>query len=96
MGIPVVVTAADGKEELVENEVDGFIVGSGGHAELARRMILLCNEEYIGSRVAKVARETIQRRFSIECHAREIEGIYEQVVAEKHNERPVEYCEMGR
>jgi glycosyltransferase involved in cell wall biosynthesis len=84
MGIPVVVTDSDGKQEIVMNNIDGFVVPSGNYTELATKITAILTNDQLTAKFTKAAREKIEQKFSIGYHAREIKNVYDQVLAKAH------------
>ena len=82
MAAPVIVTAVGGIPEVVSSGVSGMLREAGDTHGLASDVITLLGDQGRARRMGKVARETVVDRFSMERMQRELEAMYEHVIAE--------------
>lgn len=81
-GVPVVATRCGGPEEIITDEVDGFLVDCGDVAGLARRLEdLACNRDN-NLKMGSMARTTAESKFSLTatrvCHR----SLYERILSD--------------
>jgi L-malate glycosyltransferase len=80
-GLPVVATAVGGVPEVLSDGIDGRLVPFGAVGELADRVAELISDEALRGRLAAAARQRVRDQFSVERMAREIEAIYDDILA---------------
>lgn len=81
MGVPTVGSRAGGIPELIDHERDGLLADVGdaeGVAEALRRL----TDRGLRERLGSAMREKARSRFDIDTHARSIERVYEEALAE--------------
>ena len=81
-GKSVVVSAAGGSAELVEDGVTGRLVPPGDASALASAIADLLSDPAKAAEMGRRAREVALERYDIRTTARAIEDIYEKVLAE--------------
>lgn len=81
-GLPVVVSDRGALPELVKDGEGGFICRHGDAAELARRILLLLDDQERRRRYGRFNRERVEREFRWERASRRVWEIYEEVIAE--------------
>ncbi|MBI4662366.1 MAG: glycosyltransferase [Verrucomicrobia bacterium] len=81
MGLPVVATGIGGSLDQVADSETGFLVPPSDPCVLAEKIELLMKDDALRARMAQAAPERIAQHFSLECMARRIEQVYEQVLA---------------
>ncbi|HQU71484.1 MAG TPA: glycosyltransferase family 4 protein, partial [Calditrichia bacterium] len=64
MGKPVVVTDVNVLPEMVDDGINGFVVGNSDHQTLARRLELLCFNPEVRLHMGREARRYAEERFS--------------------------------
>lgn len=82
MGIPPVVTSVGGIPELVRSGENGEMQPFGAIEAIAADVVRLLGDLTYRRRIGYAARETVVRDFSMERMQRELEAIYERVIAE--------------
>lgn len=80
-GVPPVATAVGGIPEVVRDRVEGRLVPFGDVEGLARGAAELLADRDLAASLAAAARRRVEKEFSVERMARELEGIYERVLA---------------
>ncbi len=81
-GKPVVVSAAGGSAELVEDGVTGLLVPPGDSIALAAAIDRLARQPEFAAQMAKRAREVAIERYDIAKTTKAIENVWERVLAE--------------
>lgn len=66
-GLPVVATRSGGPQEILEDGVDGFLVPPADPAAIADAVHRLAADQTLRDALARRARETVRRRFSLEA-----------------------------
>ena len=80
-GRPVVATGLGGTAELVEDGVTGRIVPAGDPGALARAVSDLLADPGSAAEMGRRARHVARDRFDLDRYAREMAGVYEEVLA---------------
>jgi glycosyltransferase involved in cell wall biosynthesis len=78
---PVVVADVRPLTEIVDDNADGFIVGSTSPSEWADKIVLLLKNKSICSEMGAKGRGKVETRFNIAHAAKRLEAIYEEVAA---------------
>ncbi len=76
-GVPVVASRAGGLVDAIEAERTGLLVPPGDPAALTAALLRLLEDAALGERLARAARERVQRRFSVPAMA----GAYRRLYA---------------
>lgn len=79
-GLPVVATRSGGPEEIVTDGVDGRLVTAGSGESIAAAIRDLAADPAERRRLGTAARETVERRFSMEAMVRAYRDVYEEVL----------------
>jgi len=82
-GLPVVATDVGGIPEIIEHEVNGFIVPSNSPEELHRKCLLLLQNKNLRDRIGTANRETAEK-YTWSKMARSTFNLYHRLL-EKHN-----------
>jgi glycosyltransferase involved in cell wall biosynthesis len=80
-GVPVVAANMHGVPEIVEDDVNGYLVETGDTKRMAERVMTLLMNKEIRERIIGNATKTVEE-FGIPGMVRKYEELYEQVVAE--------------
>jgi glycosyltransferase involved in cell wall biosynthesis len=80
-GRPVVAVAAGGVLEVVTDGVTGVLVPPGDPETMAAALVGLLKDPVRAARLAMAGRADAVLRFSLEEHARQVEQVYEEVLA---------------
>jgi glycosyltransferase involved in cell wall biosynthesis len=72
-GLPVIASNLGGPAEILTHGVDGLLVEPGNEQELAAAIRLLLNDPAKRTHLGRSARDTVERRFTIEENARRVE-----------------------
>jgi glycosyltransferase involved in cell wall biosynthesis len=75
-GVPVVATHVGGTPEAIEDGVTGLLVPPGDSHALATAITRLLEHPDLAARLGCAARESVQRRFSLEAMVRATENLY--------------------
>jgi len=79
-GLPVVATRSGGPEEIVTPNVDGCLIPAGSDESIAAAIRDLAADPDRRRRLGAAARETVERRFSLEAMIRAYRNLYEEVL----------------
>lgn len=77
---PVVAARVGGIPESVVDGVTGFLVPPGDHESLSRAIIELLNAPEVRERFARVGRERVEARFSLEAMVRQYQALYHELL----------------
>jgi glycosyltransferase involved in cell wall biosynthesis len=83
-GTPVLATAVDGIQEIVEHGQTGWFVPPGDHDELVAALGTLLSDSTLRSRLATRALEEVHQRFSADRLINQFEVLYRQTI-DRHN-----------
>ena len=72
-GLPVIASNLGGPAEILTHGVDGLLVEPGNEQELAAAIRLLLNDAAKRTHLGRAARDTVERRFTIEENAHRVE-----------------------
>jgi glycosyltransferase involved in cell wall biosynthesis len=81
-GKPIVVTESGGMPEIIQNDINGYVVPKRNHEELAEKIIKLLSDDGLRNRLGKTGREQVECMYTKEIYAKNIYKIYEQAVSE--------------
>ncbi len=81
-GLPSVCYATDGVKDLIQNDVNGYMVEPGDHAALAGRVGALLKDEPLRKRLGGAAAAAIGPEFDIDGMVRSQETLYERLTHE--------------
>lgn len=84
LGTPVVLTRVGDIAAIVDHGGDGFLVDPGDESGLAESLVRLMEDRMLGARLSAAGREKCQRDFSMESVARQLEGLYDEVLGGKY------------
>ena len=79
-GIAVLATAVGGTPEMVQHNVNGWLVKSGDRDELASGLITLLGDEALRSRLGSRARSDSIEHYSIARYLTEINSLYRDII----------------
>jgi glycosyltransferase involved in cell wall biosynthesis len=79
--VPVVATSAGGIGEMVQHGVQGFLTGIDAYEGLVDFAVQLLEDPELHSQFAKAARARVVEKFSMNRMVRELEGVYDSVIA---------------
>lgn len=85
MGKAIIASKADGTIEIIRHKENGFLVDIESlQHNLTSSLLELSSNNELRYQLQKNARQTVENRFNAADMARQIEKIYEQVLANKH------------
>ncbi len=79
-GLPVVASAVGGIPEQIESGRNGILVRPGDAEELAQKVIMVLEDDYLRKRLVRGARESLEGRFDMDLLAQGLEGVYRSVL----------------
>ncbi len=83
-GVPVISTRVSAIPELVQSEHNGLLVNPGDPAMLAASIEGLVLNPGLRDRLARAARDTIEKRFTLERTSRELFELFEKLQRERY------------
>jgi glycosyltransferase involved in cell wall biosynthesis len=83
-GVPVISTKVSAIPELVQSEHNGLLINPGDPAMLAASIEGLLLNPALRDRLARAARDTIEKRFTLERTSRELLELFEKLQRERH------------
>lgn len=92
-GLPVVATNVSGLPEVIQNDVNGFLVDLDSPGQVAARCIDLLTDAELHQRVSAAAMQTIERRFSEARFLSEHLLLYKRMI--DAHEKNTSDCEAG-
>ena len=82
-GLPVIVSRVGGNPEVVTDGVTGLLIPPRDAAALAGALEWLLTDPALAEKLGENARDYVKANYSLERLGREINGIYEELVARK-------------
>jgi len=76
---PVIVTSVGGSPDLIEDGINGLLVRVDKPKELAQKIVLLLRNREYGKKIGRVARKTIEEKFSGDIFINKFKEIFEEV-----------------
>ena len=83
VGLPVVATRVGGVPEIVQDGATGLLVAPGDEAGLLAALNRLAEDTALRAKLANAGREQVRAQFTIEQMVRNLETIYEELLARK-------------
>jgi glycosyltransferase involved in cell wall biosynthesis len=83
MGRPVVATRSGGYPEIVDPGKTGLLVPPDNASEMAKAILFLLARPSRRASFGEAGRARVQGLFSAEAHARQVEGVYDEVLARR-------------
>lgn len=77
---PVIATNIGGPLEIIDHEIDGFLIPPQKPSILANSIFKLIDDTNLLTQVGKKAREKVNTKFHVKKYAREIENLYEKIL----------------
>jgi glycosyltransferase involved in cell wall biosynthesis len=78
-GLPVISTPVGGIPDVIEENVNGFLIEPGDYKALAQRILLLCQNGALRQRIGQANREKVMRHYSQEAIFKRLERIYDEL-----------------
>ena len=82
LGKPVIATAGGGTNEIVINNITGFLIKQSDPEELARKMEILLNDANLRTKMGLAGKERIINEFSIDQMVRKCIELYKKVMTD--------------
>jgi glycosyltransferase involved in cell wall biosynthesis len=83
VGLPVVATRVGGVPEIVQDGATGLLVPPGAEDALLDALSRLAHDPMLRGKLAQAGREQVRAKFTINQMARNVETIYEELIARK-------------
>ncbi|HEV2222965.1 MAG TPA: glycosyltransferase, partial [Candidatus Acidoferrales bacterium] len=80
-GLPVIAVASGGVPEIIQNGRNGILVDSPDSLKIAVSVCQMLNERDAAARMARAARETVERRFSAQLLAENTLQQYQTILS---------------
>lgn len=81
-GKPIVVTDSGGMPEIIQNDINGYVVPKGNHEALAEKIIRLLSDHDLRERLGKNGLEQVESMYTTQIYARNIFKVYEEAKKE--------------
>jgi len=81
MRCPMIATPLGGLAEIIEDGATGLAVPPGDARALAEALVRLLDDAPLAARLAAAARQKAERCFGLEMMRRQIQSVYEEVLA---------------
>ena len=81
--IPVVVTATDGFKEIVDNNINGFVVNVKDVNEISNKIEILLKNKELAEKFAKNGREKVLKMYDWNKNVENMEKIYNKIISKK-------------
>jgi glycosyltransferase involved in cell wall biosynthesis len=82
-GVPVITTDVFGPREIIKHNYDGFAVPPDDVGALVEAIELLLNDNELRSRITENALKSVQERYDIRQHAKQLVTIYDEMIVRK-------------
>ncbi|MFW6129191.1 MAG: glycosyltransferase family 4 protein [Candidatus Aminicenantaceae bacterium] len=79
-GKPIIVTESGGMPEIIQNDINGYVVPKRNHKILAEKIIKLLSDEKLREKLGKTGRKQVEQMYTKEIYARKIYQIYENTL----------------
>jgi len=83
-GLPCVATRVGGNAEALEEGTSGYLVASEDADALGERMLQLLRNPQLRWQMGRAARETVEKRFSMQAMMERLMAIYEELLVAKN------------
>ncbi len=83
LGVPVVATWVGGTPEIVNHEHDGLLVPPRDPEAMAAGILRLLHDDNLRTEMGRRAQHSVRSKFDVRRRVREVEAIYEEVLAAK-------------
>jgi glycosyltransferase involved in cell wall biosynthesis len=80
MGIPVIATAAGGVLDIIEHEINGFLVERKDSIAIANAMLSIISDKQRAEQMGIAARQRVIDKFSIKQQVKLVQDIYESIL----------------
>ena len=81
MELSIITTDSPGCNEVVENEVNGFLIQAHNSSALAKAIICLIEQPDLRDRFGRISRQRVIERFDISVISKQIQNVYCQFLA---------------
>jgi glycosyltransferase involved in cell wall biosynthesis len=78
-GLPCVATRVSGSEDIIQHGVNGLLVESEDYQGMAQALLTLVHDPLLAQKYGQAARETAERRFSLEHIIEEYVELYQRI-----------------
>jgi glycosyltransferase involved in cell wall biosynthesis len=82
-GVPVVATRVDGIPEIIQHEVNGWLVSPASADDLARTLVRLAQDEPLRAALGQRGHATVAARFSVEQEVAQTEDVYVRLLGQR-------------
>lgn len=79
-GLPLICTANSGGEEIIKNDVDGYVIPIRDLDALKKKILFLYNNQSICNKMGKLAQLKVQRDFSWESYGKNVIATYKNLL----------------
>jgi len=80
---PVIATAAGGVLDIIEHEVNGWLIPAKDAPAMAQAMVKMLSEPTLARRIGQAARQTVEERFTLAVHVERVQKVYDGLLQAK-------------
>ncbi|MBU0671461.1 MAG: glycosyltransferase family 4 protein [Candidatus Margulisbacteria bacterium] len=77
---PIIVTDSGGMPEIIQNDINGYVIPKGNHEALAEKIIKLLSSDKLSAKLGKTGREQIMHMYTKRIYAENIYKVFEQAI----------------
>lgn len=77
---PIVVTESGGLPEIIQNDINGYVVHQRNHKALAERIIQLLSSKELRDKLGRTGRNLVEERYTKKIYAVRVCKVYEEVI----------------
>ncbi len=79
---PIIVSESGAMPEIIQNDVNGYVVPKNNHEALAEKIIKLLADQKLRDKLGKTGREQVECFYSKEIYAKNIFKVYQETIKE--------------
>jgi len=78
---PIIVTESGGMPEIIQNDLNGYVIPKRNHETLAERIVQLLSSRELRDRLGKTGRSLVESKYTKEIYAKRICDVYNEVIS---------------
>ena len=79
---PIIVTNSGGMPEIIQDDVNGYVVPKRNHVALAEKIIRLMKDDQLNAKLGKQGRKIIEAKYTKAIYAQNLVKVYEEALAQ--------------
>jgi glycosyltransferase involved in cell wall biosynthesis len=80
LGKPVIATLGGGTPEIIQDEINGFLISDNNIEQLKEKIDILLNDKELGISMGKKGKEIVQKDFNLELMTQNFVNLYERIL----------------